>query len=100
MPSNQKTFYRVNEHDLDLFRSQLRSKGYAPPSGDTGLLRGGSDVFVDWSFDQKAQTLALRLRQFAGDARSVSTAGNTPDAIFRELWQVLSNCASRASENP
>ncbi len=80
MPSNQKTFTDVNAAEYAEFRKHVRSKGWAPPSSDNGLLRGpGLDA--DLSYDEKGSTLSMRIRNVG--------KGDTYDSIFREVETIL-----------
>lgn len=97
MPSNQKTYYHVNEQDYARFRSELRVKGWVPPSGHSGLLQGGTPksgglLLGDLHFDEKEETVSLRLRNVPSN--------ETYDSIFNSVWKSLSTCSDRASENP
>lgn len=96
MPSNQKTFFHVNEQDYARFRGELRVKGWVPPSGNSGLLQGGGAknglLLGDLHFDEKEETISLRLRNVPHD--------ETYDSVFGQFWKSLSMCSDRASENP
>ncbi len=81
MSSNTKTFIDVNEAEYDAFRNHVRTKGWAPPGGASGLLRGAGGLNADLAYDVKGQSLSLRIRSLS--------KGDTYDSIFREVETIL-----------
>lgn len=62
MPSNQKTWEKISRSELEVLKSNLRSKGLVPPSSDKSTLRGRG-VTADVEYDEKAQTLAVTIKE-------------------------------------
>lgn len=61
MPSNQKTFHDVPPNEYATFLGNLRSKGWSPPTSDSGHLRGHG-LFADLSYSPKESTLHILVR--------------------------------------
>jgi len=62
MPSNQKTWEKITRSELEVLKSNLRSKGLVPPTSDKSTLRGRG-VTADVEYDEKAQTLAVTIKE-------------------------------------
>jgi len=81
MSSNSKTFLDVNEAEYQAFRNSVRAKGWAPPGGNTGMLRNPAGLNADLNYDLKSTTLSMRIRSLS--------KGDTYDSIFGEVANVL-----------
>lgn len=62
MPANQKTWEKITRAELDVLKSNLRSKGLVPPTSDKSTLRGRG-VTADVEYDEKAQTLSVTIKE-------------------------------------
>jgi hypothetical protein len=80
MPANQKVFTEVKREKYDVFRQAVRTKALIPPYGDDGFLRGAG-LLADLDFDERAQTLSLRIRELP--------KGETYNSVFGKLEDVL-----------
>lgn len=62
MPANQKTWEKISRAELDVLKSNLRSKGFAPPSSDKATLRGRG-VVADADYNEQTQTLSVTIKE-------------------------------------
>ena len=64
MPANQKTWEKITRAELDVLKSNLRSKGLVPPSSDKSTIRGRG-VVADCEYNEQEQTLLFTPSWFA-----------------------------------
>jgi hypothetical protein len=79
MPSNQKVFTEVNAEEYAMFQMNARTKGWVPPYGHSGYLRG--NLLADVSYNEKTEELSIRLRE--------AEKGTTPAAFFKQIEDML-----------
>jgi hypothetical protein len=80
MPANQKTFQEINREEYDVFVAQARAKGWTPPYGDSGYLRGPG-MMAEMHFSEKEEELHIKVRELGKDT--------TYPAFFREVQDIL-----------
>lgn len=81
MPANMKSFDKVKRTDFNLLVQNLRSKGFATPYSDAGMLRAGGGFLADVDFQEKEETLNVRIRQVS--------KGETYGSIFNMLEDTI-----------
>ncbi|MDO9017092.1 MAG: hypothetical protein Q8S73_14580 [Deltaproteobacteria bacterium] len=62
MPANQKTWEKITRAELDVLKSNLRSKGLVPPSSDKSTIRGRG-VVADCEYTETEQTLKVTIKE-------------------------------------
>jgi hypothetical protein len=62
MPANQKTWEKITRAELDVLKSNLRSKGLVPPTSDKSTIRGRG-VVADCEYNEQEQTLAVTIKE-------------------------------------
>jgi hypothetical protein len=62
MPANQKTWEKITRAELDVLKSNLRSKGLVPPSSDKSTIRGRG-VVADCEYTEMEQTLKVTIKE-------------------------------------
>lgn len=82
MPANQKTFTDLKRDSYERVRQQLNAKRWSLPSGDSGYLRGNNGMIADWSYDEKAKALDIRIRE-PGDRETYGTVFSAIENIVR-----------------
>lgn len=82
MPANQKEFSDITPDEFNVFRSRARSKGWVPPNGGSGYLRGPG-IMADLNYDEKHQRLHVRVREI--------DKGTTYSSFFNEVEGILKN---------
>lgn len=81
MPANQKSFEKINLPAYETFCNHARGKGWTPPAGTTGYIRGANGLLVDVSYEEKLETLEVRVRN--------PGKGETYDSFFKSLAGLL-----------
>lgn len=90
MPSNQKTFYHVQEQDYDRLKSAVRGKGWLFGPGD--LIRSSDGMTVRTKFDHSVETLHVEVLE--------TPKGQTYGSFFDGFWTALQTVSSNASTSP
>ena len=80
MPANSKSFDKVKRTDYDLLIQNLRSKGFATPYSDSGMLRANG-FLANFDFQEKDETLNVNIRQYG--------KGETYASIFNMLESTI-----------
>jgi hypothetical protein len=85
MSANSKTFTKLKRDSYDRVRQQLSAKRWSLPSGDSGYLRGHDSMIADWTYDEKGQSLSIRIRE---------TGRDTYDSLFSAIATVVANASA------
>lgn len=80
MSANSKTFTNLKRDSYDRVRQQLTAKRWSLPSGDSGYLRGYDNMIADWTYDEKGESLSIRVREAGRD---------TYESLFGQLAGVI-----------
>jgi len=81
MPANQKTFEKINLPAFETFCNHARGKGWTPPAGPSGYLRGTDGLLADVNYEEKVEELRVRVRN--------PGKGETYDSFFKALGGIL-----------
>jgi hypothetical protein len=81
MPANQKTFEKINLPAFETFCNHARGKGWTPPAGPVGYLRGAAGLHADVTYDEKVEELRVSVRN--------PGKGETYGSFFDSLQSLL-----------
>lgn len=62
MPANEKVYTGITRAELEALKSNLRSAGFNPPSGDDVTIRG-MGVVLDARYRESEKTLTITIRE-------------------------------------